>query len=480
MTRKILLFALLIAGLGASAQTGYQIEVTLKPFTNQYIYLGHYFGKTYPIIDSVKLDAQSKGTFKGSKKLPGGIYLIGYPNKAGFFEILIDKEQRFGIQADTATIAQTIGFTNSTDNVDFLKYQQTMRDLGIRIRNLQLQLKAGSAAADSIRIREQIEFTDRSISAYRDNIIQTKGTTLLGALMQCMREPVLPENLKRPTNATDSLLAYRYFKDRYWEGTNFWDGRLAYTTFFEEKLDRYFKQLVAPDPDSVIREIDKMLAFAQADPEMNRFLLIKFINRYLNQQFMWEDAVFVHLYEKYVSNKTYPWLDAKGNKLVQDRAYSLMANILGTPAAEVELPDSTGQVRPLYALETDYTLVVFWDPTCGHCKETLPRIDSIYRAKWSAQGVGLYAISKETEGTRKQWLDFIQQNQLIGWTHVYYSRQSEKQRIDAGTPGYSQLFDIQTFPTLYLLDREKRIVAKKLTFEQMDEILELRRAERKQ
>ena len=46
-------------------------------------------------------------------------------------------------------------------------------------------------------------------------------------------------------------------------------------------------------------------------------------------------------------------------------------------------------------------------------------------------------------------------------------------------PGYSQLFDIQTFPTLYLLDSNKRIVAKKLTFEQMDEVFELRRAEKK-
>ena len=164
---------------------------------------------------------------------------------------------------------------------------------------------------------------------------------------------------------------------------------------------------------------------------------------------------------------------------MQDRAYSLMANILGTPAAEVELPDSTGVVRPLYALKSEYTLVIFWDPTCGHCKETLPRVDSMYRAKWSKQGLGIYSIAKETEGNRKNWLDFIQQNKLTGWTHVYYSNQSEKQRIDAGMPGYSQLFDIQTFPTLYLLDRDKRIVAKKLTFEQMDEIFELRRAEKK-
>jgi len=479
MTRKLLLFAILISGLAATAQSGYEIQVTLKPFKDQYVYLGHYYGKTYPIVDSVKLDAQSKGVFKGTKKLPGGIYLIGYPNKTGFFEILIDKQQRFSLVADTATIAKTIQYTNLTDNVDFLTYQQTMRDLGIQVRNLQLQLKSAANPADSIRIREQLIATDRSIITYREDLIKNQGNTLLGALMQCMREPTLPDNLKRPANAADSLASYRFFKDYYWDGTNFWDGRLAYTTFFEEKLDRYFKQVVAPDPDSVIREIDQMLAFAQIDPEMNRFLLIKFINRYLNQQYMWEDAVFVHLYEKYFANKSYDWLNEQGKKLVQDRAYSLMANILGTPAAEVELPDSTGVVRPLYDLKSDYTLVIFWDPTCGHCKETLPRVDSMYRAKWAKQGLGIYSIAKETEGNRKNWLDFIQQNQLTGWTHVYYSKQSEKQRIDAGMPGYSQLFDIQTFPTLYLLDRDKRIVAKKLTFEQMDEIFELRRAEKK-
>ena len=81
--------------LGASAQNGYEIKVTFKPFKDQYIYLGHYFGKQYPVVDSARLDANSRAVFKGNKKLQGGIYLIGYPNKAGFFEVLIDKQQHF-------------------------------------------------------------------------------------------------------------------------------------------------------------------------------------------------------------------------------------------------------------------------------------------------------------------------------------------------------------------------------------------------
>src|SRR6476660_10347275 len=82
------------------AQNGYEIKVTLKPFKNQYIYLGHYYGKQLPIIDSVKLDAQSTGVFKGPKKLGGGVYLVGYPDRSHHFEILIDKSQKFSISAD--------------------------------------------------------------------------------------------------------------------------------------------------------------------------------------------------------------------------------------------------------------------------------------------------------------------------------------------------------------------------------------------
>ncbi|MBK7561608.1 MAG: hypothetical protein IPI68_08815 [Chitinophagaceae bacterium] len=92
---------------------------------------------------------------------------------------------------------------------------------------------------------------------------------------------------------------------------------MAYTTFFEEKLDKYFEQLVIPQPDSIIKEIDWMMGFAGINEEMSRFLLIKFVNRYLVQKYMWEDAIFLHLFEKYFAQKNYSWLTDKGRKPLQ-------------------------------------------------------------------------------------------------------------------------------------------------------------------
>ena len=104
----------------------------------------------------------------------------------------------------------------------------------------------------------------------------------------------------------------------------------------------------------------------------------------------------------------------------------------------------------------------------------MPKIDSVYTKKWKAQGLGIYSVAKETEGTRKDWLNFIADKKIGHWNHVYYSKEAEKERVNNNVPGYSQLYDVQSFPTLYLLDKDKRIVAKKLAFDQIDEILQLK------
>ena len=87
----------------------------------------------------------------------------------------------------------------------------------------------------------------------------------------------------------------------------------------------------------------------------------------------------------------------------------------------------------------------------------------------------MFAIAKETDGSRNDWIRFVTEQQLWSWTQVYYSKADDKSRVEGGIPGYSQLYDVQTFPTIYLLDKDKRIIAKKLTVEQTDDVLNIKR-----
>jgi hypothetical protein len=474
--KKLATAFLLFCSVGALAQksatpktiSGYEIKVTLKPFKNQYIYLGHYYGKQLPIIDSVRLNENSEAVFKGGSTLGGGIYLIGFPDRSNRFEFLVGKEQKFAITADTTDLNK-ISFTGSAENTAFKAYQDFMVRNGRAIEDLNKR-KATASGSEAARIGAQVDSISKKVVAYRTDVMTKDPNGLLATLLKAMKEPEVPNNPEAVKR--DSLYAYKYFKSHYWDGVNFWDDRLARTPFFEGRIDKYYEQLVYPSADSVIKELDWMLGYATASDEMQKFLLLKFVNRYLNQKYMWEDAVFVHLFEKYFSQKNYPWLTSQGKKMITDRAYSLMANIMGSPAAEIELPDSTGKKVNLYGVESPYTLVAIYDPTCSHCKETLPRIDTLYHTKWKSMGVKIFAMAKQTENVKEQdWLDFIHQHGLKDWVHVFYSKEAEKARVSANIPSYSQLYDVQSFPTLYLLDKDKRIIAKKVTEKQVDEIL---------
>src|SRR5688572_13248621 len=89
---------------------GHDISFTLRPYKNQYLYLGYYYGKMKALADSVRLDEKSSGSFRGKEPLPGGIYFIVSPKREILFEVLVDKEQKFKIVADTTNLPASVQF----------------------------------------------------------------------------------------------------------------------------------------------------------------------------------------------------------------------------------------------------------------------------------------------------------------------------------------------------------------------------------
>ena len=130
-----------------------------------------------------------------------------------------------------------------------------------------------------------------------------------------------------------------------------------------------------------------MLLISRTSKEMYKFLLVHFVQKYINPEYMGQDAIFVHLFEKYVNTGQAEFFTAQYKEHMTKRAYSLMANLIGQPASNMEMVDSLEKSLPLYNIKAPFTVVFFWDPTCGHCKEVVPKLDSIYHAKWQQQGI---------------------------------------------------------------------------------------------
>jgi thiol-disulfide isomerase/thioredoxin len=133
--------------------------------------------------------------------------------------------------------------------------------------------------------------------------------------------------------------------------------------------------------------------------------------------------------------------------------------------------DTAGKKTELYSINAPFTVLCFWDPTCGHCKEMVPKLDSIYQKKWKAKGIKIVGVM--VDGGKENWTKYIRE-QKLDWIHIYQTQADRDAEYAASKPNYRQLYDVYQTPVLYLLDKEKRIIAKKLDQNQIDDLITLK------
>lgn len=464
-------FFFIVCGYFSSSAQGYKVTLQAPDYNSGLAYLTYYYGKNMNVQDSAIVNANGIAIFEGKEKLTPGVYSIVFPGKNKLYDFLVDKGQVITIKADTTDLVNKTVVTGSEENNLFQQYQKFVAEKGALLQSQLEAYKSSTNKKDSSTHEMKYKELNAELNDYRNEIIKGHPESMLAVLLNAMKEPKALN--PHPVTRQDSVNNYQYYKKHYWDGITFMDDRIIRTPFFLPKLEQYFRNVVPPAPDSIIRESDYLLLLSRSAPGMYKFLLNWLTDEYINPKYMGQDAVFVHLFEKYHSKGVSNWLNEKQLTTISNRAYMLMSNLIGEPAANLEMVDAKGKSIPLYAINSDYVVVCFWDPECSHCRVQVPRLDSIYNAKWKKEGVKMYGVLTETKD-KEQWIKFIQEHNMNGWINVYETDAQKKIVEDAKRPSYKQLYDVIQTPTLYLLDKDKKIIAKKLTMEQMNDVLQVK------
>lgn len=472
--KKYLIF--LFAALATSSANSQGFQVTLKApgYKGGLAYLTYYMGNNFNIADSTAIGNDGTAVFKGTEKLSPGIYAIFFPGKQIRTEFLIGDEQVISVTADTSDLLNKTVVTGSKENILYDQYQKIASSKGRQMNQEKQAYAASVTKADSLLHEKKYNVLLKELNDFREGIIKNQSKSMMAALLNAMKEPPYPTKI--PYTRQDSIDNYNEYRKHYWDGISFMDERIVRTPFFPKKVERYYREVVPPAADSIIKDIDYKLLLARSAPEMYKFLLNWLTDEFINPKYMGQDAVFVHLFEKYHSKGLSKWLNEKQMEAISRRAYMLMANLVGEKAADLDVLNTEDKPTSLYKLEADYTVIAFWDPNCGHCKEEIPRLDSIYRASWQKHNVKIFAMLTPDgkQDVKPEWLKFIKDNNISDWTHAYKTRQMEDDDYAAQRPGFRQLYDINMTPTIYLLDKEKRIIGKKLSLLQLNELLEVK------
>ena len=474
MRKNLLFWSVLLVFTGGFAQ-GYQVNLQIPQYRQGIAYLTYYMGGNLNIADSAAVSTAGLAIFKGPQKLPGGIYVVVFPGKKLRTDFLLDKEQKINIRvADTNNIPGTAVVTGSPANNLYAQYQKFVAQKATLLETERRAYAASPTKPDSQYHERNYNQLNKELNTYRDNLIKTQPASMMAVLLKAMKEPQLPK--ANPVTKEDTLSNYYYYKNHYWDGVSFMDDRIIRSPFFLPRFERYYREVIPQVADTIIKDIDYKLLLARTSPEMYKFMLNWLTDEYINPKYMGLDAVFVHLFNQYHSKGLTKWLNEKQMESINRRAYMLMANLVGEKAANLEMLTPEGKPTALYDVAGDYTVVAFWDPSCGHCKEEIPRLDSFYRAGWKSHGVKVFAVLTPDDKTSAftEWKNFIAEHKLQDWTHVYKTKEMEDADFKAQKPGFRQLYDITLTPTIYLLDKDKNIIAKKLTLKQLDELLQVK------
>ena len=228
------------------------------------------------------------------------------------------------------------------------------------------------------------------------------------------------------------LKQFQAQNQHFWDGMETFDGPTDENPILSAQIDFYFDKMVAPLPDSITLEISRLIKRTESNAHLRDFILWKLLEKYQHPEYMSQDQVFVWLYDHYFSQLEIKDLNPANLALIRQKAERLRPLALYNVAPNFQINDSVD----LQSVESQYTVLFFYDHDCDLCHQEMRELDSVVLAQPEITPIAIDMNSN-----------------------------------DPKTYALFDLYDIETTPLLYILDRDKRIIAKKIRARQIPLIL---------
>ena len=114
----------------------------------------------------------------------------------------------------------------------------------------------------------------------------------------------------------------------------------------------------------------------------------------------------------------------------------------------------------LHSVKAKYTILVFWDVDCSHCQVEIPKLIELYH-QLLKDNIDVKVFCVYTQQEFDKYKKYVDEKKL-DWINVYdgvhYNNLKDK-------------YDIYSTPVIYILDKDKKIKAKRIDVDQIKTIL---------
>jgi thiol-disulfide isomerase/thioredoxin len=445
-------FLIAISGYGQDNKP--LLKGLIDNYANSSIYLYQFYGDTLMLIDSTHTDKKGNFVFNQAEQVQG-LYKVELQENQGFF-LLFDEqttEIRSSFKSDKFNniASDSLRIIRSDVNKQFLHFQQINQEWQIAAYFL-LNMMRIYPITDPFHQKMEAEYNTRYemlekfIKDLNDEK-QTQAAKFAFAYFQ----PVNPD-WKQPDHWRDSILAQHFFDhfnpaDAFYLHSNILPDKIdLYLAMSTNRKDAYGQPI--KDDQIALQAAETFLNKTKSNAENFEFCLNYFLKKFNAEH---KNNLLLSLYDKYLvaegencnpNDKSFDWIREKVNTL---------RNIqIGQIAPDFKL----GEKLNLRTIPGDYTLLLFWATWCGHCTEFVPQVKKTvdeFNKNISENSKGLITVAVSLDTDEKPWQQFVNEQQLFSF--INYSD------LKGWGGEVSKLYNIYATPSMFLLDKDKKIVA---------------------
>lgn len=444
------------------SQKKHAIDFHVFNYENDTLLLAYFYGEKQMILDTVFSASKGKFQYRADTVLNPGVYIgLLYPSKEYFQFLINENEFNFNISVDYTDLSKISG-EGSADNNLFFDYIKFIGDMNKKAKSLsEERLKLTETGMEPKSVDAELDKLDKEVKSMQWEMINSNPNTVFSLLIKANMEIEIPD-FDVPEEE-QSLKRFHYYKDHFFDYIDFNHPATIYTPFIHNKVTTYLERLTLQMPDSIISSIDYILGKMDPASEIWKYYVSHFLNTYARSQFVGMDAVYVHLAKKYYATGMTPWVDADRLNRIIDTALKLENVLIGKTAPNIILYDVNEKPVAIQEIDADYTVLVFWKPDCGHCKTSMPAIID-FQEKFRDKDVKVVGICTKMGSKFDECWEVVQNLKM---ENFYLNLADGKNRSN-----FHALYNIQTTPQIFVLDRNKKILIKQIPADKLGEIVE--------
>ena len=378
-----------------------------------------------------------------------GMYRLTYDlENSGFVNFLYNKEN-VELNFDPTYPSGTLSFETSNENKIYNEYviksetsQQRLDSLQVvyfRLQNEEEQLKTANSFKVEAKNRKGLQemYEDLSKGKLANNFIKAERNFVADSIFES------------PQEYLNSI------KNHYFDYIDFSDEALYNSTYFSEKIIDYVFYLNSSDDVEVQQQLFKR----------NVEDVIEKIgdNTYIKSEIL---TVLLHAFAQIENVEVIEYLIEK-HYLKQEEKYKDQKFI---DEIKLKIKLAVGKAAPDFSWEEEGTKVwlskmdnaekyvlVFWSTTCSHCLNEVPQLYEFTKDKEDVHVIAV-ALENDEFGFNYHTKDFV------NWTNILGLNKWQNK--------IARDYEINSTPTYFVLDADKKIIAKPDYFTDVKDFLE--------